>query len=140
MVPPANVNLVAVLVAAVASMVIGFLWYSPFLFGNMWMELSGMSKAKLGKAKSKWMTLNYFAMFVSSLVMSYVLAHFIKYTQSTTIMDGAVAGFWLWLGFIATVSLGMVLWEGKPFKLYVLKNAHQLISLIVMGAILATWV
>ena len=140
MVPPANVNLLAVVAAAVASMVIGFLWYSPFLFGKMWMELSGMSKAKLGKEKSKGMMPSYLATFVGSLVTGYVLAHVISYTQSATIMDGAVAGFWLWLGFVATVSLGMVLWEGKPIKLYILKNAHQLVSLMVMGAILATWV
>ena len=140
MVPPADVNLLAVLVAAVASFVLGFLWYSPFLFGNMWMELSGISKAKAGKAKSKGMGMQMVAAFAGALVMSYVLAHFVSYTQSTTIMDGAVAGFWLWLGFIATVTLGMVLWEGKPVKLYLLNNAHQLLSLMIMGAILAVWV
>ena len=106
----------------------------------MWMELSGISKAKAGKAKSKGMGMHMVAAFASSLVMSYVLAHFIRYTNSTTIMDGAVSGFWLWLGFVATVTLGMVLWEGKPVKLYLLKNAHQLLSLMIMGAILAAWV
>lgn len=41
--------------------------------------------------------------------------------------------------FIAPVTLGVVLWEGKPWKLWVLNNGYQLLSLLVMGVILAIW-
>lgn len=47
-----------------------------------------------------------------------------------------MAGFWNWLGFIAPVTLGVVLWEGKPWKLWVLHNAYYLLALLVMGVIL----
>lgn len=50
------------------------------------------------------------------------------------------AGFWAWLGFVATIMLGMTLWEGKPFRLYLLNAGYQLLNLLVMGAILAAWV
>jgi len=36
-----GVNLLAVLVAAVATMIVGFLWYSPLLFAKPWMTLMG---------------------------------------------------------------------------------------------------
>ena len=36
-----GVNVWTVLVAAVATMVVGFLWYSPALFAKPWMKLMG---------------------------------------------------------------------------------------------------
>ena len=71
--------------------------------------------------------------------MAYVLAHFIDYVEATTVVAGMTAGFWLWMGFIATVKLGGVLWEGKPWTLYGLDVAYYLVSLLVMSSILAVW-
>ncbi|MBI2130778.1 DUF1761 domain-containing protein [Candidatus Woesearchaeota archaeon] len=139
MIQAVEINYLAVLVAAIVNMVIGALWYSPVLFGNLWAKLSGMDKKSTGKPKQKGMAKLYLAAFVSTLVMSFVLAHFIAYTESTTVSDGMQAGFWLWLGFIATVSIGGVLWENKPMKLWFLNNAYNLFSLLVTGSILAVW-
>ena len=72
--------------------------------------------------------------------MAYVLRYFIGYAQASTAIDGAIVGIWLWLGFVATTMIGMVLWEGKPFRLYLINAGHVLAGLIVMGAILAVWV
>lgn len=44
----------AVLGAAIASMILGFLWYGP-LFGNAWMRLSGMTEADKAAAQKKGM-------------------------------------------------------------------------------------
>ena len=132
-----EINYLAVLVAAIASMALGFLWYGP-LFGNQWKKLMGFTDKSMKAMKLTPMQ----AMaggFISTLVMSYILAHFIDYIQANTIADGAVAGIWIWLGFIATVQLGSVLWEGKPVKLYVINTLHYLAALVVMGGILAVW-
>ena len=134
-----TINYAAVLVAAVAGMVLGALWYSPLLFGKMWMSLSGITDKQIGEAKKKGMTKSYILAFVGTLVMAYVLAHFVDYTQATTLAGGLQAGFWIWLGFVATTFLGMVLWEGKPWKLYFLNVAYYLVELLLMGAILASW-
>lgn len=136
----ASVNNVAVVAAAVVSMVVGAAWYSPLLFGKLWMKLSGMTEKQLAEAKKKGMAKSYAIAFLAVLVMSYVLAHFVDYLGATTIMAGVEAGFWLWLGFVATVLINSVLWEGKPFKLYLLNIAHYLVVLLVSGAILAVWV
>ena len=120
-------------------MAIGAFWYSPLLFGKTWMKLSNMSPKQLEDAKKKGMTKAYIISFISLLVMTYVLSHFVDYTEATTALEGATAGFWLWLGFIATIMLGRVLWEGKPVKLYVLNIAHYLVVLLIAGAILAVW-
>ncbi len=133
-----SINYWAVLASAIASMVIGFLWYGP-LFGKLWMQLSGMTDKKLKDAKKKGMGKTYAIAFLSTLVMSFVLAHFIDYVEATRITDALQLAFWLWLGFIATVQLGSILWEGKPVKLYLINVAHYLAALAVMASILAVW-
>lgn len=132
------VNLVAVVVAAVASMVLGFLWFGP-LFGKPWMKRMGFTQKDVDRQKRKGMATTYFMGFIGALVTSYVLAHFVFYTGSVDAVSGAVTGFWIWLGFVATVLLGMVLWEGKPLALYFLNAGYYLVNLAVMGAILAAW-
>src|SRR3989338_4979270 len=104
-----NINYLAVLVAAIASMVVGFLWYGP-LFGKMWMKLMNFDKKKGEEAKKKGMRKTIALAFLTSLIMSYILAHFVRYAQAKTIADGAVLDFWLWIGFFATTQLGIVLW------------------------------
>lgn len=132
--PSVDINYVAVIVAAVISYALGALWYGP-LFGKQWMQLSGKSESSMDKSG---MGTRYAVGFVASLVMAYVLAHFVEYARAGTIVEGLQAGFWVWLGFVATVTVGMVLWDGKPLKLWVLNNAYNLLGLLIMSAILAT--
>lgn len=139
MAPVVEINYLAVLAAAVLNMAIGALWYGP-VFGRSWMSLTGLTESDIEKAKEKGMGRLYLAGFAGALVMSYVLAHIIDFAQATTLAGGAVGGIWIWLGFIAPVLLGTVLWEGKPVRLYLLNTAYYLVALTVMGIVLAVWV
>ena len=132
-----EINILAVVVGAIINMVIGMLWYGP-LFGKQWMALMGFRKEDMGKMKASAMKA-YVGAFVGALIMAYVLAHFVKVGQAGTTMDGAQIAFWAWLGFVATVGLGGVLWEKRSWSLYCFNMAYQLVSLLVMGAILAAW-
>ncbi len=134
-----SINLLAVLVAAVVHIVLGFLWYGP-VFGKTWMGLMGLNQKDLEKKKKDaHMGKSYAIMIIGTLVMSYVLAHFVDYTDATTFLLGMQAGFWIWLGFVAPVTLSSVLWEGKSWKLYLLNNAYNLLGLVIAGGILAAW-
>lgn len=137
--PIVVINYLAVLVAAVVSMALGAFWYSPAGFGKQWATLMGWNEATLRSKMKGKPTKEYAIAFVGSLVMAYVLAHFVGYAQATTLAEGLQAGFWTWLGFVATVTLSSVLWEGRPWKLYLLNNGYQLVNLLFMGAILAVW-
>jgi len=134
--PFQDVNLLPVLVAGVVAYAIGALWYSPVLFGNKWMALMGLKKESMPK---EGMGKSYAAGFVATLVMSYVLALFILATEMAGWTGGAFVGFWVWLGFVATVTFGSILWENKPFSLFALNNGHYLVVFMVMGAILGGW-
>ena len=131
-----SVNYLSVLLAGVASMVVGFLWYSPFLFGNLWMNLSGLTKEKMEAAKAKGMGKSYFIAFLSSLVVAFVLAHFAKVWNAQGVSGAFALAFWPWLGFVATTEINSILWDNKPVNLYLLNIAHHLVSIFAMALVL----
>ena len=69
-----EVNYLAVLLAAISSMVVGSLWYMPAGFGKAWMKLTGVKpdRSKMTGGKMAWM---YGSVFVCSLLTAYILAH-----------------------------------------------------------------
>src|SRR5689334_10414219 len=93
------INWLAVLVAAIIRMAVGFAWYSPPLLLKPWQALTGVTpetmKAGLGKA----MVVDV----IASLVMSFALANIIVGANISDWLNGALAGFWVWLGFQATL-------------------------------------
>lgn len=134
-----TVNYVALLLAGVASMVVGFLWYSPSLFGKQWMALNGYTEKSMEAAK-KDMNKTYTISFVASLVMAYVLSHVmtmsINFFHYDALSTGLISAFWMWLGFVAPVQLTDVLFGSKNSKLYAINTGYQLASLIAMGVVL----
>ncbi len=137
-----SINYWAVLASAVASMILGFIWFGP-LFGKKWIALMGFSEAQEMEERKKSMVKTNILLFVGALVMSFILAHALifasTYMNVSGVSAGFAAGFWNWLGFIAPVTLSTVLFEKKSWKLYFINNAYWLISLVVMGIILASW-
>lgn len=133
-----GVNYIAVVVTAIVSMVIGSLWYSPLLFGKLWMRLQGFSKKDIDKAKQKSMEKLYFWAFIGALVTAGVFDYILNMLGSSVEM-GITLSLLIWLGFVATTMLGTVLWEGKSFSLYALNVSYHLVNLVVMGVILGMW-
>jgi len=128
-----HLNYTAVVIAAIANYSIGAIWYGA-LFGKEWQKLTGITEMKPTPG-------NVIGGLLSALVMSYVLAHAIVFAEAYLkvggIAGGLMGGFFNWLGFIATVTLGSVLYEKKPWKLWLINNGYWLVSLLVMGAILS---
>jgi hypothetical protein len=50
-----------------------------------------------------------------------------------------MGGFFSWFGFIAPITLTNVIYERRPWKLWLLDNGFWLVSLLVMGTILSVW-
>ena len=139
---PIEINYLAVLVATFSSVVLGSLWYGP-IFGKPWMKMMGFKKQDMDAMAKKEVAKSYVLMMLGSLVMAFVLAHSLifasAYLQIEGISAGLMAGLWNWLGFVAPTTMGSVLWEGKPWKLWMINSGFYLVSLSVMGVILAVW-
>ncbi|MEK7623590.1 MAG: DUF1761 domain-containing protein [Patescibacteria group bacterium] len=140
--PVVPVNYLAVLVAAIANMVLGSLWFGP-VFGKLWMKYSGINPGSITPEQKKGMWKSYAIMFVGSLVMAYVLAHSLvfanTYLNVSGWMTGLQAGFWNWLGFVAPVTIGVVLWDRKSWGHWAVTYLYYLVGLMMMGVILAMW-
>lgn len=133
------INLLSVFVAAIAANILGFFWYSPAMFGKKWTQLSGMKSEEFSAGKKLGMGKTYAINFLTTLVMAYVLALIVYLTQASTIWGGITAGFWVWLGFVATLTVNSVLFERKSWGLWLLNNGYNFLSIALMGAILAVW-
>jgi hypothetical protein len=143
------VNVLAVLVSALAAFVLGSLWYGP-LFGRAWMKTLGSMTMEEAVAKAKGdpsvkakMMRGYVIMAIGALVMAFVLAHSLvfagTYMHLTGVMAGLEAGIWNWLGFVAPVLVASVLWENRPWKWWFITAGYYLVSLCIMGVILSLW-
>ena len=133
------VNWLSVVGTALAGFLLGWIWYGP-LFGKQWMKLMKISKKDMQKAKKKSMVTPMVGGFLATVVMAYVLDTFVRLVAATTFVEGAILGFWLWLGFVATVLLGKVLWGNKSFSLSLIDSLHYLAVLGLMGGLLAVWI
>lgn len=128
-----------ILVSALATVVLGFLWYGP-LFGKPWMKLMGITpkQAEAYKKSGKSMSGSYVIMVLTTLISVTVVGMFLKSTGGAGAWDGFVVGFLCWL-FIGTYSIGSVLWEGRPWKLWFLNNSYYFLTYIITGTILGAW-
>src|SRR2546421_12385130 len=89
--PTANVNILAVLVAALATFVLGAVWYSPVLFAKQWMQAHGYTPEQLEAMKRRGVAPAYAVSALGYLGMAYAPALLASYTQAA----GFVAGLWL---------------------------------------------
>jgi uncharacterized protein DUF1761 len=66
--------------------------------------------------------------------------HAVHYAGAVGAGQGAAVGFFNWLGFVATGMLTVTLYEKRPAKLFWINSGFQMISLLIMGVIVAVWV
>ena len=130
------INIWAVLASAVASMIIGSIWYGP-LFGKTFITAMGWGNKtpEESKAMMKGMQMTYVWQFIASVVMFVVLAWFIGDLNKLTVMGGIKTALLVWIGFVAPMKLGDSLWGGK-MTLFWLGAGNSLVTLLAAGAII----
>jgi hypothetical protein len=127
-----QIDLLTVFIAAILNMIIGFFWYSKWIFGPMWMKQVKSSKTK--GDDSKWTSQLY--AFLVSLVIAYFLAFFEAFLGVTTVTDGMFVGFCLWLGFVATTQIAPVIWNKEPLRYFFLHTGCKLLSFLCMSGVI----
>ncbi|MCR4274969.1 MAG: DUF1761 domain-containing protein [Candidatus Campbellbacteria bacterium] len=135
------INFTAIFAASVASFLLGWLWYSDFIFGRRWRTLNNVSEESHQQMSGdkKKMTKSMVLYFVSLVVMVGVLARTLFYMGAYGIGDGISTALWMWIGFVVPSMLGMVLWEKKSWEYYFINVGYLLLALITSGVILTLW-
>ncbi len=65
-----EINFLALLVAAFSTLVVGFIWYNPKVFGTIWMKESGMTEEKM---KGGNMLMTFGVSFIYAFLISFVI-------------------------------------------------------------------
>ena len=129
-----SINWLAVIVCVIVAMISGFAWYHPKVFFPAWWEGIGKS-GEPGNPNPMIFVFTIIAALVQAIFVSFM----VNMMGSTTVASGALAGFMLWLGFVAPTNLVNKLFAGQGFKVWAIEAGNHLVNLLLFGAILAAW-
>ena len=130
-----TLNWSAILIATLSNFLIGGLWYSPLLFGKIWMQENKFTEEDLKKSN---MGKIFGLTFLFSFVIAFNLAMFLNDSNTTTSW-GAIAGFLAGFGWVAMSQFIIGQFERKSFRYLLIHSGYVTISFIVMGLILGSW-
>jgi Protein of unknown function (DUF1761) len=125
-------NWLAIGLAALSRVVLVAVWWSPPLFQRRWLTLTEQTEESMRKNLAGG---TIFAI-AGSLIMAPVFDWVILKVGLHSAPSGALAGLALWAGFVMPPMLSSVVYEGKPFQLFLINSGFQLAALLCMGAIL----
>lgn len=133
--PFAEINFMAVIVAALVFMAVGYVWYALPVFGKIWAREVGLKASDLKQGPGSGLVIAAAA----GLVQAYVLAHFIDYTQAVTWADGFTTGLWIGVGFVAMAIAANYVFARRSAMLWMIDAGYFIVSLAISGTILAVW-
>jgi len=136
------INPLAVIIASVAAYLFGWLWYSPVLFGNTWMNLLGKSKEAMAKAKSDMArTMTYG--FIITMVTAYGIAVFLALLSPISLLNALQMGILLCFSFVVTTKFTELIyessephWSKRPQELFFIGVGYQVGSFMLMTALI----
>jgi hypothetical protein len=125
----------SVLLAGIASILIEQIWYSPRLFGTIWLRLTNVSpeQVELGRRRTWY---SAFIGLVASMVIALVMAYIGIALEVSSFGAAAGLGALCWIGFCAPTLLSQILWDQKPATLFLVNACYWLVAFIAMAAIL----
>jgi len=129
-------NIVAHLLAGVAALIIGFLWYNPKTFGNAWMRGVGMTDEKFASGN---MAIRYGLTFLMALILSVFVAFFGGGHEEkvlTRLQHFAFHGAQLGGVVVMPILVIVSLFEQLDFKTIAINVGYWIVTLAAMGAII----
>ena len=127
-----KINYLAILVAALSTFILGGLWYSPLLFGKVWMRVNNFAESDLATFSKARM---FGWSFIFALIMSVNLAMFLA-APGTTVSWGMTAGALTGAGWVAMAIAIIGVFENRSWIYILINGGYMIVAFVVMGAIL----
>lgn len=116
----ANVNWLAVIVGALVAFFVGWLWYSPMLFGKKWAAGNGI---EMGTASS---------MPIAAMVLQAVGLLLVSWFVGVTAVSSALLTFILAVVAFGVMNISTGLFAKKPKAVVLIDFGYLLVAAIVM--------
>jgi hypothetical protein len=138
-----NIHYVVVAVAALISVALGFVWYSPWMFGKLFMREIGVTPEKAEEFKrnggQKKMAGIYGLTLVFSLLTAFVISVLFNSLIITSFSGFLVLAFCLWGAFSLPVSANNVMYGNDSVILFAITTGYQLVSIGLMTFTIGIW-
>ena len=132
-----DINYWAVLVAGIATFMLGAIWYTV-LFGSMRTALLKLTEEQIQQAE-KAMPVTLSILFFCYVVIAFVMAATVSGWGLNSAGQGALLGVLLWLGFSVALGLTGHVNSLNPLGVFLIDAGYQLVFLVMTGAILGAW-
>lgn len=125
------VNWMSVLLATLAALVIGYIWYHNSIFGAQWSEHTKVTSKSTPHRNSLLIS-------VGTLLVAFVKALFIailvEWVAVGQIMDGFLIVGGVWGAMVVTSYGNHYLIEQRSFKLFLINAVHDLVVFVAITA------
>jgi hypothetical protein len=127
-----DVNYLAVILATVSTLVVGFLWYAEWSFGKTWMGHVGLTENDIGNPNP----LTYLWTLIGSFLAALALAALMGATGTGTAVGGLVFGIIAGLAFRVTAHVMHNGFARRSGELTLIDGLHDVVQTGVMGLII----
>ncbi|MFQ5968386.1 MAG: DUF1761 domain-containing protein [Acidimicrobiia bacterium] len=131
-----EINWPAVLVAGIALVAIGFIWYLPAVFGKTWMTEVGLTEEKAAEGRTPGVII---WTILAALATALVLAIVIGWSGATNALEGLLVGLLVGIGFFLTNKSVADMYEQRSTRLSLITSGGDIVSMAVAGLILGAW-
>lgn len=131
-----HINLLAIFVSSVIVFLLGALWYSPLLFGKIWIKRIGKSEEEIKRNSG---ASSYVFTFILWIIVIYVLATVMNITGAISVSGGIYISVLCWIGFTGATSLIHHTFAGRSNSIWLIDSGYTLLSFIISGFILSVW-
>lgn len=134
-----EINYAAVLVATVAAIVIGSIWYTPKVFGARWKRLAEVKDPQT--SAQAWLPI--MVSIALSFLLAWVLAGSVAiawhFYGGAYLASSIVTALTLWAGFTAGRLITHDVFAGRPSQLTILNVLYELVLVLVMAVVIGVW-
>src|SRR4051812_31052727 len=134
-----SINYIAVILATLSSMVVGAVWYTPKVFGNYWMRLSGVKPTGKMSDATRPIIVTVIVSFITAWVLAGAVFISFKFYGGSFLANALITGLVLWAGFTAARFVTHDQFDRRPWQLTVLNVVHELVTIMIMALIIGVW-
>jgi hypothetical protein len=134
-----TINYIAVILATISSMVVGFVWYTPRVFGNTWMRLTGVVAQGNMSNAARPIIVTVIVSFITAWVLAGAVDISFHFYGGSYLVNSLFTALILWAGFTAARFVTHDQFDRRPWQLTLLNCAHELVTLLVMALIIGVW-